>query len=914
MTYSHRIFVLALTALCWLTTGSRVLGQCGQSTWTLSDNCGAIQAQGGLAAGSPTIFCEGQSVTVINTSVPSNQISRTYIDWGDGTPCETFNGFRPSMTHVYDFPNDTCMAVSSNGTIPFTIRLGVEKTCANDQKSFHFTQLPVSVRFLPVARFTATPNPQCVNASVSINNTSCGNDTDPNVSYLWDFGDGTTSTAKNPGIKTYATPGTYTIKLSVTDRCGTSTTSRMVIVRPPATAAAVPSAAAINAGQTVSFTNQCSNALGYNWTVTPSIGVVFVQPTDLSSAEPTIQFNTPGVFTVRLQAAGCGNPEWVTTISVSPGTTPPGLLAGDCWTWQNPLPKGNPLRDVFFVDAQTGWAVGDYGTILKTQNGGATWTAQTSGTTSYLKSVYFSDNQTGWAVGQGGTILKTKNGGVTWTAQTSGAINWLHSVYFSDSQTGWAVGGLGTIRKTQNGGATWTAQSSGTTNRLFSVYFSDSQTGWAVGEGGTILKTQNGGATWTAQNSGTTRDLYSVYFIDSQTGWAVGQGGTILKTQDGGATWTAQSSGTTNWLHSVYFSDSQTGWAVGISGTILKTQDGGATWTAQTSGTTWDLYSVYFIDSQTGWAVGEASTILKTQDGSATWTVQTSGTTNPLFSVYFSDSQTGWAVGGAGTILKTQDGGATWTAQNSGTTNVLYSVYFIDSQTGWAVGQNGTILKTQDGGATWTAQNSGTTRDLYSVYFIDSQTGWAVGRLGTILRTQDGGATWTAQNSSKPNRLESAYFSDSQTGWAVGEHGIIFKTQNGGATWTVQNSGTPNWLYSVYFIDSQTGWAVGDGGTILKYDCSIVSTVQPTEHTLNVTLYPNPASDHIVISNSGPVSLERAALYDAQGRVVYMQALPLLPGANTTIPLPPGLSGLYFMELQSADGQRVIKKVLIFKP
>lgn len=46
------------------------------------------------------------------------------------------------------------------------------------------------------------------------------------------------------------------------------------------------------------------------------------------------------------------------------------------WFWQNPLPQGNTLHGVNFVSSTEGWAVGDYGTILKTTNGGTTWTSQ----------------------------------------------------------------------------------------------------------------------------------------------------------------------------------------------------------------------------------------------------------------------------------------------------------------------------------------------------------------------------------------------------------------------------------------------------------------------------------------------------------------------------------------------------------
>jgi hypothetical protein len=81
------------------------------------------------------------------------------------------------------------------------------------------------------------------------------------------------------------------------------------------------------------------------------------------------------------------------------------------WTWQNPLPQGNTLNSVYFPDTNTGYAVGDYGTIVKSGDGGATWTKLLSGTTHFFTSVYFTDANSGYVVGEGETILKTTNGG-----------------------------------------------------------------------------------------------------------------------------------------------------------------------------------------------------------------------------------------------------------------------------------------------------------------------------------------------------------------------------------------------------------------------------------------------------------------------------------------------------------------------
>ena len=147
------------------------------------------------------------------------------------------------------------------------------------------------------------------------------------------------------------------------------------------------------------------------------------------------------------------------------------------------------------------------------------------------------DAQTGYAVGWQGTILKTTDGGTNWVNQNSGVLNDAYSVYFpGDAQTGYVVYDWGIITKTTDGGANWVSQNSGTRNHLFSVHFPiDSQTGYAVGFAGTILKTNNGGVNWTTQASGVSLTLKSIHFpSNTQTGYIVGESGTILKTTDGG--------------------------------------------------------------------------------------------------------------------------------------------------------------------------------------------------------------------------------------------------------------------------------------------------------------------------------------------------------------------------------------------
>ena len=79
-----------------------------------------------------------------------------------------------------------------------------------------------------------------------------------------------------------------------------------------------------------------------------------------------------------------------------------GKCAASGWYWQNPLPQGNPLNAVAMLNAETVITVGDMGTVLKTSDGGMTWTSQPSGTTNHLRGLSFSDADVGTAVDERG--------------------------------------------------------------------------------------------------------------------------------------------------------------------------------------------------------------------------------------------------------------------------------------------------------------------------------------------------------------------------------------------------------------------------------------------------------------------------------------------------------------------------------
>ena len=106
-------------------------------------------------------------------------------------------------------------------------------------------------------------------------------------------------------------------------------------------------------------------------------------------------------------------------------------------------------------------AVGDRGYIVYSDNNGESWQrAKTPPGTPLLTAVFFLDAQTGWAVGHDSTILTSTDQGASWSKAFSAADEQkpLMDITFVDSNTGFAVGAYGAFYATSDGGKTWTAR------------------------------------------------------------------------------------------------------------------------------------------------------------------------------------------------------------------------------------------------------------------------------------------------------------------------------------------------------------------------------------------------------------------------------------------------------------------------
>lgn len=239
-----------------------------------------------------------------------------------------------------------------------------------------------------------------------------------------------------------------------------------------------------------------------------------------------------------------------------------------------------PLNSVFFVSDSIGWCAGGGVTslILKTTDCGKHWNVQSKDVHN-VPAIYFINKNTGWAIGNDGTkglsyIYKTTDGGDTWTMQQQ-LNDYVRSIFFNSESIGWVAGDNGAIYTTTNGGVNWIAQKTKVIFHFKSIFSVSKKIAWAVGgyKYGGCYKTTNGGKTWKEQDLPSLAHLKSIYFTSAKNGWIVGERGVILKTIDGGKNWIQQISNTKEDLNSIYFPNKNIGYIVGNNGTILKHEE-----------------------------------------------------------------------------------------------------------------------------------------------------------------------------------------------------------------------------------------------------------------------------------------------------------------------------------------------------
>lgn len=288
------------------------------------------------------------------------------------------------------------------------------------------------------------------------------------------------------------------------------------------------------------------------------------------------------------------------------------LIATPQWTLQS-SGVTTRLRGVSAVSERVAWASGANSTVLRTNDGGATWTKITvTSETLDFRDIDAIDDHTAYvlSIGNGADsrIYKTTDAGATWVLQFKNAEPkaFFDAMSFWDSDHGIVMGdsidGQFCIMTTANGGQTWVRvaasalppalpnegafAASGTNIAVFGK--SDAWIGTGAGPSARVLHTRDRGRTWTIAgtllNSGPSAGIFSVAFRDAKHGVIVGGDYTkeneavanLAFTNDGGVTWTL-APGLTGFRSAVAYVKgfkTSTLIAVGPSGSDYSTDDG----------------------------------------------------------------------------------------------------------------------------------------------------------------------------------------------------------------------------------------------------------------------------------------------------------------------------------------------------
>ena len=277
---------------------------------------------------------------------------------------------------------------------------------------------------------------------------------------------------------------------------------------------------------------------------------------------------------------------------------------------------------VKFVNPMDGWIGGDGYNVLKTNDGGLTWTNTNANT--YIDNMNDMEAISSAKLimvtgGSEGKVVSTVNGGTSFVEQTLSTSSKLNAVSFPSATVGYVVGNNGVAFKTINGGTSYSAMTVPFTNNILDVFFATPQFGYILNEYGDIRKTTNGGTSWTNLSISGMNTPQKLFFLSTDVGYVVNDFGLVFKTTDAGVSFTAAGQTCINTPFDMQFINDSTGFVVGsftnASCDISYTTNSGATWQSMLFPYEFAGWGVYAFDTAHVFLTGQNQTIIRVGEG-----------------------------------------------------------------------------------------------------------------------------------------------------------------------------------------------------------------------------------------------------------------------------------------------------------
>lgn len=234
-----------------------------------------------------------QSDTAILTISPKPVASFTI---NNNSQCLSVNDFGFSntstgaSTYLWNFGNgDTSSTKSPSHSYTSIGSYNVKLVAIFGASCKDSTTKSLDVRPQPISNFTINNNSQCLSGnSFDFTNTATGAST-----YLWNFGDASTSSATSPS-HSFTTAGAFTVKLISTSSygCKDSTTKTLDVRPAPISSFTINNNSQCLSGNNFAFTNTATGASNFLWN--------FGDATTSNANSPSHSYNTVGSYTVKL--------------------------------------------------------------------------------------------------------------------------------------------------------------------------------------------------------------------------------------------------------------------------------------------------------------------------------------------------------------------------------------------------------------------------------------------------------------------------------------------------------------------------------------------------------------------------------------------------------------------------------------
>lgn len=264
---------------------------CGPTMISSFASASTVTTQSVCAAANQTFNLSATVSTGYTSPVYQWQVN-TGSGWADITGANTINYTisQPAAAGTYQYRLVSSEAANS-GTAACQVASNL---------------LTLTVYRTPAVAFTASTLIPCLGDNVTFTDNSTSS-ASTITTWLWDFGDGQTSTTQSP-VHLYTSAGDFSVKLTVTDANGCTSTSAAQSIHIDARPVAVFTASAINCdGQPVTFTDQSTPANGTIKKWVWNYGDSSVDTLTNSNAH-THTYATAGTYTVTLldiTANGC---------------------------------------------------------------------------------------------------------------------------------------------------------------------------------------------------------------------------------------------------------------------------------------------------------------------------------------------------------------------------------------------------------------------------------------------------------------------------------------------------------------------------------------------------------------------------------------------------------------------------------